>query len=150
MYMSNNIVILGIILSILYYEVTEISPGGVIVPGYIALFLDQPMKIILTILLSIVTLYIVNFLAEYTILYGKRKFAMMIIISFIIKFIFKEGVDYLSLSSIISISAIGYIVPGITAQEMDRQGVVKTVSSMLLVASVIKLIAMVMEKGILL
>ncbi|WP_315121468.1 poly-gamma-glutamate biosynthesis protein PgsC [uncultured Clostridium sp.] len=148
--MSNNIVILGIILSILYYEVTEISPGGVIVPGYIALFLDQPMKIILTILLSIVTLYIVNFLAEYTILYGKRKFAMMIIISFIIKFIFKEGVDYLSLSSIISISAIGYIVPGITAQEMDRQGVVKTVSSMLLVASVIKLIAMVMEKGILL
>lgn len=36
--MSNNIIILGIIISIIFYEITEISPGGMIVPGYIALF----------------------------------------------------------------------------------------------------------------
>lgn len=129
---------------------TEISPGGVIVPGYIALFLDQPMKIILTIFLSIITLYTVNFLSEYTILYGKRKFALMIIVSFTLKYAFKESGDYLFLSSIITTSTIGYIIPGIIAQEMDRQGIIKTLSSMMVVAFIIKLITIIMSRGIML
>ncbi len=44
-----NLIILGIIISIIFYELTEISPGGVIVPGYIALFITQPGRIIMTI-----------------------------------------------------------------------------------------------------
>ena len=34
--MANDIIIFGIILSIIFYEITEISPGGLIVPAYIA------------------------------------------------------------------------------------------------------------------
>ncbi|WP_027623943.1 poly-gamma-glutamate biosynthesis protein PgsC [Clostridium lundense] len=146
--MSNNIIILGIIISIIFYEITEISPGGMIVPGYIALFLDQPLRIVLTIFLSMATLYLVNFLSEYTIIYGKRKFSLMVIVSFMLKFLFKESTEVLSIS-IITTSAIGYIVPGITAQDMDRQGILKTVSSMLLVACIIKLITIVIGRGIL-
>lgn len=146
--LSNNIIILGIIISIIFYEITEISPGGIIVPGYIALFLDQPVRIVLTILLSIATLYLINFLSQYTVLYGKRKFALMVMVSFILKFLFREGTEALSIG-IITTTAIGYIVPGITAQDMDRQGILKTVSSMLLVACVIKLITIVMGRGIL-
>lgn len=145
--MSNNIIILGIIISIIFYEITEISPGGMIVPGYIALFLDQPLRIILTIFLSMATLYLVNFLSEYTIIYGKRKFALMIIVSFILKFLFKESTEVLSIT-LITTSAIGYIVPGIAAQDMDRQGILKTVSSMMLVACIIKLITIVIGRGI--
>ena len=33
--MSSDIIVFGIILSILFYEFTEISPGGLIVPAYI-------------------------------------------------------------------------------------------------------------------
>lgn len=146
--LSNNIIILGIIISIIFYEITEISPGGIIVPGYMALFLDQPVRIVLTILLSIATLYLINFLSQYTVLYGKRKFALMVMVSFILKFLFREGTEVLSIG-IITTTAIGYIVPGITAQDMDRQGILKTVSSMLIVACVIKLITIVMGRGIL-
>lgn len=117
-------------------------------PGYMALFLDQPVRIVLTILLSIATLYLINFLSQYTVLYGKRKFALMVMVSFILKFLFREGTEVLSIG-IITTTAIGYIVPGITAQDMDRQGILKTVSSMLIVACVIKLITIVMGRGIL-
>lgn len=93
------------------------------------------------------TLYLVNFLSEYTIIYGKRKFALMIIVSFILKFLFKESTEVLSIT-LITTSAIGYIVPGIAAQDMDRQGILKTVSSMMLVACIIKLITIVIGRGI--
>ncbi|NLM44398.1 MAG: poly-gamma-glutamate biosynthesis protein PgsC, partial [Clostridiales bacterium] len=43
--MLDNIIVLGVIASIIFYEWTEISPGGVIVPGYIALFFNNPMRI---------------------------------------------------------------------------------------------------------
>ena len=38
--MANDIIIFGIILSIIFYEITEISPGGLIVPAYIAFYIN--------------------------------------------------------------------------------------------------------------
>lgn len=144
-----NLIILGIIISIIFYELTEISPGGVIVPGYIALFITQPGRIIMTIFLSLATLLVVNILSNYTILYGRRKFGIMIIISFIIRLIMQMSINYLPLPNILATSSIGYIIPGIIAQDIGRQGIVKTVSSMILVASLIKLIDIVIVNGVL-
>ena len=53
--MINEIMVLGVILSIAFYEITEISPGGLIVPAYFALYLDNPTKIILTVFISVIT-----------------------------------------------------------------------------------------------
>lgn len=144
-----NLIILGIIISIIFYELTEISPGGVIVPGYIALFITQPGRIIMTIFLSLATLLVVNILSNYTILYGRRKFGIMIIISFIIRLIMQMSMNYLPLPNILATSSIGYIIPGIIAQDIGRQGIVKTVSSMILVASLIKLIDIIIVNGVL-
>lgn len=143
-----SLIILGIIVSVIFYELTEISPGGVIVPGYIALFINQPDRIILTIGLSLITLLMVNILSNYTILYGRRKFGIMIIISFIIRLVLQMSMNYLPIPEILATSSIGYIIPGIIAQDIGRQGSVKTISAMMLVASLIRLIDIVMAKGI--
>ena len=42
--MANDIIIFGIILSIIFYEITEISPGGLIVPAYIAFYCEIYIK----------------------------------------------------------------------------------------------------------
>jgi poly-gamma-glutamate biosynthesis protein PgsC/CapC len=140
-----NVIILGIIISIIFYELTEISPGGIIVPGYITLFITQPQRIVLTIALSLITLWIVNILSNYTILYGRRRFGMMVIISFLIRLIVQKSIYYLPVLDIFTASSIGYIIPGIIAQDIGRQGMVKTISSMILVASLIKLIDIVVN-----
>ena len=42
--MANDIIIFGIILSIIFYEITEISPGGLIVPAYVAFYINDPQN----------------------------------------------------------------------------------------------------------
>lgn len=139
MFLADEIVVLGIVASIIFYELTEISPGGIIVPGYIALFLDNPKRILMTVTVSITAYFAVKLLSNFTILYGKRKFALFIIMSFIIRYLlgsFGEAAELAISASLV----IGYLVPGIIAQEIDRQGMVKTVSSMLAVALAVKLL----------
>ena len=75
--MANDIIIFGIILSIIFYEITEISPGGLIVPAYIAFYINTPQRIIITIIAGILTFLIVKFISNHTIIYGRRKICTM-------------------------------------------------------------------------
>ncbi len=139
--MANEIIIFGIILSILFYEITEISPGGLIVPAYIAFYLDSPQRIALTIGASIITYFIVKIIANHTIIYGRRKFALCIMISFLIRAVLKYLNIYIINEYEIYIlggNIIGIIIPGIMAQEMGRHGVIKTLSSLMILAITIK------------
>jgi len=78
---------IGIAIGFLFYEIVGLSPGGIVVPGYIALFIDQPLRILVTITIAIITYYIVSFLSNYLILYGKRRFLSLILISFLVKWL---------------------------------------------------------------
>jgi poly-gamma-glutamate biosynthesis protein PgsC/CapC len=137
--MSDELIIFGVLASILFHELTQISPGGIIVPGYIALLLDDPLRVAVTIALSLLTWGAVRLLSGYVILFGKRRFAVFIIVSFLLRFltglVTAEG-DLPVTAALV----IGYLVPGILAQEIDRQGAVKTLSSMMIVAIALKLV----------
>ena len=39
--MTDEIIIFGVLASIVFHELTQISPGGIIVPGYIALLRER-------------------------------------------------------------------------------------------------------------
>ena len=137
--MSDELIIFGVLASIVFLELTQISPGGVIVPGYIALTLDDPLRLAVTVALSLLTWGAVRLLSEHIILFGRRRFAVFIIISFLLRY----ATGLITAEAHLPISAamvIGYLVPGILAHEIDRQGVVKTLSSMLLVAVALKLV----------
>ena len=139
--MSDELIIFGVLASIVFLELTQISPGGVIVPGYIALLLDDPWRVVATIVLSLLTWGAVRLLSEHVILFGRRRFAVFIVVSFLLRWLF----GLISAEAELPISAavvIGYLVPGILAHEIDRQGAVKTLASMLLVAICLRLIAL--------
>ena len=148
--MANDIIIFGIILSIIFYEITEISPGGLIVPAYIAFYINTPQRIIITIIAGILTFLIVKFISNHTIIYGRRKFALCIMISFMIRFILKYFNIYIVNEYEIYIlggSVIGVIIPGIMAQEMDRHGIERTVSSLMILSIFIKAVVEVIYKA---
>lgn len=139
--MVNEVIILGIILSIIFYEITEISPGGLIVPAYIAFYLDNPQRVLITILAGILTFLIVKFISNHAIVYGRRKFALCIMISFIIRVVLKYFNIYIVNEYelfILGGSIIGVIIPGIIAQEIDRHGMIRTISSLLILSIFIK------------
>lgn len=139
--MVNEVIILGIILSIIFYEITEISPGGLIVPAYIAFYLDNLQRVVITILAGILTFLIVKFISNHAIVYGRRKFALCIMISFIIRVVLKYFNIYIVNEYEVFIlggSIIGVIIPGIIAQEIDRHGMIRTISSLLILSIFIK------------
>jgi gamma-polyglutamate biosynthesis protein CapC len=130
---------IGIAIGFLFYEIVGLSPGGIVVPGYIALFIDQPLRILVTITIAIMTYYIVSFLSNYLILYGKRRFLSMILISFLVKWLVESFIFQFPTTNI-EIQSIGYIIPGLLANEMKRQGVIPTLVAMTIVAILVRLI----------
>src|SRR5438094_4447916 len=75
---------LGIAVSMLFYEKQNLVPGGVIVPGYVALTLDRPYLLLSTFAVAIVTMFALKKVAEYVVLFGRRKFSFMMVMSYVI------------------------------------------------------------------
>ena len=49
----------GMVLSLFLTETLGVTAGGIIVPGYIALYMDDPIKIVITLLVSIIVFLII-------------------------------------------------------------------------------------------
>lgn len=138
---------LGVIISLLFSEMLGASAGGIVVPGYIAMYLDEPYQIIGTILVALVTWGIIRVIGSFTLLYGKRRMVLSILVGFIIgllsRVIIIRGVTLVELQ----MQSIGYIVPGLIANWFERQGFIKTLSTMMIAAVLVRLILMVVFQG---
>lgn len=138
--MIHEILGLGVVISIVFYEITGIAPGGLIVPVYCALYLDNPRKLLVTLAVSAATVLLLKLLSRYTILYGRRRFAVCIILSFLLKAAFRYAGFHIfgGYVPFFAADSIGTIIPGILAQEIDRNGPVRTFASLIILAIFIK------------
>lgn len=127
--------ILGVVLSLIFTERTGIVPAGLVVPGYLALIFDQPLFLVMVLFISILTYIIVTYgVSRFTILYGRRKFAAMLITGIILKLIFDFFYPVMSFE-IYEFRGIGVIVPGLIANTMQKQGVWVTLGSTLFLSA---------------
>jgi poly-gamma-glutamate biosynthesis protein PgsC/CapC len=123
--------LVGIILGFLIYEVTGYTPGGIITPGYIALYIQRPMVILTTLLAAIAVYLIVVFLSRYIIIYGRRAFIASVLLGFALKWII-EAYLLVPVTPSLDIAIIGYIIPGLIANEIRKQGILATCLSTVL------------------
>ena len=137
---------IGIVISFAFYEIIGLSPGGIVVPGYIALFLNQPLRILVTLVIAFLTYFIVILLSNYIILYGRRRFLTMIILGFLLKWLIEEIIIEIPLAGI-ELRSIGYIIPGLIANEMRRQGIFPTLYSLAIVSLLVRLILLLFLKS---
>ena len=80
-------------------------------------------------------------------LYGKRRIVLALILGFFFGFISRNFI-YLP-QEIGSAAVIGNIIPGLIANWMDRQGVIRTVSVVILTAVIVKLSTILLFGGVL-
>ncbi len=136
----NELAVLSLIVSLIFTELTNLLPGGIIVPFYFALYLDDPVKVAATVLSALVAVGVINLLSRVTLLYGRRKFALYIIVGILEKILFTYlyfGNSYMFYNLSMT---IGYLVPGILGRQMERQGILKTLGSLAIVVLVVKLL----------
>ena len=72
--------LIGILLAIIFVEIFDIYPGGIIVPAYIALYLDVPLRVLVTILIAFIALLSYKALSRFFILFGRRRFVTMVLL----------------------------------------------------------------------
>lgn len=134
-----EIIVIGIIVSLIFYELTGISPGGIIVPGMLVLYINQLDRVIYTVIISIISVLIVRLISKYTIIYGKRRFVIFIVISIILNLIVSLILKTVS-NQLLVISIIGYLLSGIIANEMYKQSIKKTLPAILIVVIFLQMI----------
>lgn len=131
---------LGLVISLVFSEFLGLAAGGMVVPGYVALYLNNPLMVITTILLAYVTYFITTALGAITILYGRRKTVIMILIGFLLGWLVRTS-DFLQLGNeTLELNVIGYIITGLIAIWMDRQGVIETITTLITSSVIVRLV----------
>ncbi len=88
---------------------------------------------------------IIHLLSKVMFLYGKRRLVLALILGFFLGYISRHYI-YSPFDNL-SFAVIGNIIPGLIANWMDRQGVVRTLSVVIVTAVLVKLLVMIIFGG---
>lgn len=139
---------LGLVISLIFSEIFGLAAGGMVVPGYIALQLHQPLKILGTVIASLLTYAFTKFLANFIFLYGRRRFVLNILMGFLISNLLPLFLSFSFAETRVQLQAIGLIIPGLIANWMEQQGILQTILVMLIGASLVRILLIIITTGI--
>ncbi len=131
---------IGILVALVYVEITGLYPGGIIVPAFIALSLDQPLRALLTLLAAGLSLLVYKAVSRYFILFGRRRFVLMLLLGgfwaqlwlFLAPSVFSAPPE---------LRVVGLIIPGLLANNLERQKLLPTLASLVTVVVIIYFLA---------
>ena len=133
---------IGMVLSLFLTETLGVTAGGIIVPGYIAMNLESPDRLIITFGISILTFLIIKLLSKFIMVYGKRRLVLALLIGFLLGYLSRSENMITAGLGTTDFIVIGNIIPGLIANWMDRQGVLRTISTILITSGITKLCIM--------
>ena len=135
---------IGMVLSLLATETLGVTAGGIIVPGYIAMYMDveHSNMIVTTFGISFIVYLIIKLLSNFILIYGKRRLVLAMLLGFLLGYLFQPETNVFSDLKKMDFIVIGNIIPGLISNWMDRQGVLRTICTVLITASVTKLLIM--------
>lgn len=136
----------GLVISLIFSELFGLAAGGMVVPGFIALNLGRPFDVALTLLAAGAAFLIVHSLGTFLIIYGRRRTVLMILVGYCVRLLF-DAIPFhqLGTSGIIpagdgTFEVVGYILPGLIAIWMDRQGWLETLSALFTASVAIRMV----------
>ncbi len=135
--------IVGVLASVFIYERHHITSGSIVVPGYVAVFVLQPLVLLVTFLNALFSYWLVNrVLAKRFLLDGRNKFSTVMIISATVQVILLKvspETPYLWESSIPLLVGVGYLVPALIAHDFGRQGIKLTMRAVGMASALVAL-----------
>jgi poly-gamma-glutamate biosynthesis protein PgsC/CapC len=131
-FMGLELPFVGLLVSLAFIALTGIYPGGIIVPSYLVLFLPEPGRLVGTLAAALLTWLVYLMASRWLILFGRRRFAFMILVGglwalagqTLLPALFPITVEF---------SVIGWVLPGLIANHVQRQGVGVTLGALVLV-----------------
>jgi len=130
--MEYELVFIALLATLLFAGVTGIYPGGLIVPSYLVLFVGQPSRLLGTLVAAGLTLLCYKLVSRFLIIFGKRMFVFMVLVGAVWAFCWLQLFPLLYPASL-EFRVIGWVVPGLIANNFQKQGVVSTTGGLLTV-----------------
>ncbi|MBE1573028.1 poly-gamma-glutamate biosynthesis protein PgsC/CapC [Amycolatopsis roodepoortensis] len=118
---------IGLLLSLVCYLTTNLSPGGMITPGWIALTIVEDFRrAAIIVLMTALTYAGTKVLQRVVILYGKRLFAAVVLLGVVLQttllLVLQADFPLLFVHQ-----TLGFVVPGLVAYQLVRQPPAATV-----------------------
>ena len=124
-----------------------LTAGGMVVPGYIALYLDRPLVIVFTLAVSYLTYFVVHSLSAVMIIYGRRRTVLMILVGFALGALIRSFGSLELPMTTVDLTIIGYIIPGLIAIWIDRQGLVESFSALITASVIVRMCLLLITGG---
>lgn len=120
---------LGLVFSLVCYLTTNLSPGGMITPGWIALTLVTDVQMAgLMVGVAALSFFATKLLQRNVILYGKRLFAAVVLCAVLMQTTVMIALNH-EFPLLYTSQTLGFIVPGLVSYQMVRQPMAATVIS---------------------
>ncbi len=112
----------GMLLGMLYYHRTGWACGGIITPGVIAMYMGDPLKVAVSFAAGLTTWIILELFVRFFSIYGRQRLTAAMLIALAIRY------PLISIWGETSLW-LGWIVPGLIGADIQRQGLVTTLSA---------------------
>lgn len=138
---------IGLLISFLFSELLGVAAGGMIVPGYVALYLDDPGTVVFTLIVAWMTWMTVKMISTVVIIYGRRRTVIMLLVGFLYGSFFRSIGYVETVSLVFDLSIIGYLIPGLIAIWIEKQGLIETFSTLVTSSVIVRLLLILITGG---
>jgi gamma-polyglutamate biosynthesis protein CapC len=138
---------LGMLASFFMTEAVGLAAGGIVVPGYFALYLHEPVRVAMTLLVAFAAFVLLKLLSKVMLVYGRRMLVLAVLVSYLLGYVTKSAPSLVIGANHLDVSVIGYVIPGLVAYWMVRQGVVETLATLAISAVLTRLVITVISGG---
>ena len=145
--MTAEAIALGLALSLFFSETLGLATGGMVVPGYVAMHMHQPARLLGTLVVALCTLGAIRLLSNHAFIYGRRRTVVVLLIGFLLGRLSDRLLRFDLPGRFIDASSVGYIIPGLIADWMERQGLIETLSTLAVAATLVRLLLIVFSGG---
>lgn len=132
--------VMGMVLSVFLYEKSHLTTGSIVVPGFLGAHIFEPVIVLTLILNAWICFCLIHQIApRFCFMNNKTKFHTLIVVSVLLQLAW-DLLSTLQLPIAIassSMSGLGYVLPGLIAHDMSRNGALKTGVNVLAVSSIV-------------
>ena len=131
----------GMLLGMLYYHKTGWACGGIITPGVIAIYIGDPAKVLVSISAGLITWVILEIIVRLSGVYGRQRLAVAMLIALALRYPLVSIWGETSLW-------LGWVVPGLIGADIQRQGVLTTLTAVVAVSVVTAMSVQLLQWGL--
>jgi len=132
---------LSLLVSLLFSEMFGLLGTGLVIPGYLALSLNEPKNILLTFFIAFLAYLSVEILSQLLIIFGKRKIVLHLLFGYFFGYLLNfQILPNIESPFLNELHSVGFIIPGLIAIWFERQGVLITCSILVIASVLVKIV----------